>query len=202
MLWLRSQSVHKFKGGNVGQQTAELFKKVVRKTFKLNYLQYVPEGVSKKKKLPLVLFLHGAGERGNDLAKLVKHGPPKLVEEGKEFQFVLISPQCPKDTWWRPDALIELVDETVEKFPIDEQRIYVTGLSMGGTVLGPWRESIPRVLLRLRQSVAEAHVNMHAELLKHKYLFGLSMAQKIRLFRLRNRNVWLLLSKNLDGQRI
>jgi len=120
----------------VGQQTAELFKKVIRKTVKLNYLQYTPDGFSKKKKWPLVLFLHGAGERGNDLSKLVKHGPPKLVEAGKEFQFVLISPQCPEDSWWRTEALIALVDEVVETFPIDASRVYVTGLSMGG--YGTW----------------------------------------------------------------
>jgi predicted peptidase len=120
----------------MGRQTAELFQKEISQIFQLNYLLYLPDDYSEGTPLPLVLFLHGAGERGNDLGKLGKHGPPKLVDGGQAFPFVLVSPQCPEDSWWKPDALMALVDEIVETHAIDEDRIYVTGLSMGG--YGTW----------------------------------------------------------------
>jgi predicted peptidase len=88
------------------------------------------------KRWPLVLFLHGAGERGDDLEIVKKHGPPKLVAQGKEFPFVLISPQCPSGTRWNPHELANLLDHAANTYRIDRQRIYVTGLSMGGA--GTW----------------------------------------------------------------
>src|SRR5262245_42803993 len=60
----------------------------------INYLLYLPPGYEHKDKWPLLLFLHGAGERGSDLEKVKKHGPPKLIEEGNEFPFIVVSPQC------------------------------------------------------------------------------------------------------------
>ena len=88
------------------------------------------------KKWPLVLFLHGAGERGKDLARVKVHGPPMLVEKGKRFPFILVSPQCPKEVWWDAEGLNALLDEIVAKYAVDEGRVYVTGLSMGG--YGTW----------------------------------------------------------------
>ena len=117
-------------------QTAELFSKEVTQVFSLNYLKYLPAEYDGSTPFPLVLFLHGAGERGNDLSKLTKHGPPKLVEAGQDFPFVLISPQCPEDSWWKPDALMALIDEINASHAIDQNRVYVTGLSMGG--YGTW----------------------------------------------------------------
>jgi predicted peptidase len=102
----------------------------------LHYLLYLPKDFEKKDSWPLVLFLHGAGERGDNLDLVKKHGPPKLVEQGKEFPFVLVSPQCPEHKWWEPVSLSALLDETVEKYKIDKDRIYITGLSMGG--FGTW----------------------------------------------------------------
>ena len=89
-----------------------------------------------EKKWPLVLFLHGAGERGSDLEKVKIHGPPKQVAAGKDLPFVLVSPQCPTGERWTPYALAKLVDAVAEKHRIDRQRLYVTGLSMGGS--GTW----------------------------------------------------------------
>jgi predicted peptidase len=85
---------------------------------------------------PLVLFLHGAGERGSDLKLVEMHGPPKLVAQGKQFPFILISPQCPKDEWWDGQLLTQLLDHMEKQFKVDADRIYVTGLSMGG--YGTW----------------------------------------------------------------
>ena len=81
---------------------------------------------------PLLLFLHGAGERGDDLELVKVHGPPKMIAQGRDFPFVVVSPQCPKDEWWSMDALHDLLNEIVETYRIDTARIYVTGLSMGG----------------------------------------------------------------------
>jgi predicted peptidase len=102
----------------------------------LNYLLYEPKNYDAKPNWPLVLFLHGAGERGSDLNLVKKHGPPKLVEQGKDFPFVLVSPQCPAERWWESVSLSVLLDEIVEKEKIDKDRIYITGLSMGG--FGTW----------------------------------------------------------------
>jgi len=102
----------------------------------LDYLLYLPAEYQKKDAWPLVLFLHGAGERGSDLELVKKHGPPKLIEKGKSFPFIVVSPQCPKDRTWQPMELTALVDEIVAKYKVDRDRIYVTGLSMGG--FGTW----------------------------------------------------------------
>ena len=102
----------------------------------MKYLIYLPKDYDKKESWPLMLFLHGAGERGDNLEAVKVHGPPKLIEAGKEFPFIVISPQCPKDKWWDPDELKALLDEIVKKYKVDKDRIYVTGLSMGG--YGTW----------------------------------------------------------------
>ncbi|QDU59841.1 Endo-1,4-beta-xylanase Z precursor [Planctomycetes bacterium Pan216] len=103
----------------------------------MGYLLYLPEDYTKKKSWPLLLFLHGMGERGDDLELVKKHGPPKLVEAGKEFPFIVVSPQCPDTQWWEPIELMALLDEIEKKYSVDKDRIYVTGLSMGG--FGTWR---------------------------------------------------------------
>lgn len=105
---------------------------------RLNYLLYVPPHVAPAEKLPLILFLHGAGERGNDLELIKKHGIPKVVETRENFPFITVSPQCPRNSWWtaETEALNALLDEVVANYPVDEDRIYLTGLSMGG--FGTW----------------------------------------------------------------
>jgi poly(3-hydroxybutyrate) depolymerase len=108
---------------------------------KLGYLLFLPKDYGKEdRKWPVMLFLHGSGERGDDL-KLVKvHGPPKLVEAQPDFPFIVVSPQCPKELWWPGDLaqrwLDELLDHVLTRFAADPQRVVVTGLSMGG--FGSW----------------------------------------------------------------
>jgi predicted peptidase len=103
----------------------------------MDYLLALPKGYDKQDAWPLVLFLHGAGERGDNLELVKKHGPPKLIGDGKEFPFIVVSPQCPKDVWWEPIELTALLDQVIKTHKVDEDRIYVTGLSMGG--FGTWR---------------------------------------------------------------
>ena len=104
----------------------------------LNYLLYLPSDYSDyiKKAYPLVLFLHGAGERGEDINLVEIHGIPKLINMGKELPFITIAPQCPSDRWWSDTvfvkALISLIEKTKAQYNVDDSRIYATGLSMGG----------------------------------------------------------------------
>ena len=123
-----------------GGQSEQMFEKEITKTVSLRYLLYLPKGYGEKKeqKWPLILFLHGAGERGDDLEVVKKHGPPKLIEQGKEFPFIIVSPQCPIQTWWTEvlDPLVALLDDVQSRYAVDPDRVYVTGLSMGG--FGTW----------------------------------------------------------------
>lgn len=102
----------------------------------MKYLLYLPKDYDQKPSWPLMLFLHGAGERGDNLQLVKKHGPPKLIEAGHEFPFIVVSPQCPKDHSWEPFKLTALLDEIGEKYKVDQDHVYVTGLSMGG--FGTW----------------------------------------------------------------
>ena len=122
-----------------GGQYPQTFKKTITKTVSCQYLLFLPEGYGEQKQdWPLILFLHGAGERGDDLEKVKVHGPPKIVESKKDFPFIVVSPQCPKDDWWpkMADVLINLLDDIVSRYNVDKERIYLTGLSMGG--YGTW----------------------------------------------------------------
>jgi predicted peptidase len=102
----------------------------------MDYLLYLPKDYKDKDSWPLMLFLHGAGERGSDLELVKTHGPPKLIEQGKEFPFIVVSPQCATRRFWQPLELSALLDEICEEYHVDQDRIYVTGLSMGG--FGTW----------------------------------------------------------------
>jgi predicted peptidase len=103
---------------------------------KLNYLLYLPPGYEKaEKKFPLILFLHGAGETGKDLNKVKVHGPPKIVQKKTDFPFIVVSPQAPT-RGWRPASLLALLDDVCANYKVDKDRVYLTGLSMGG--FGTW----------------------------------------------------------------
>lgn len=120
------------------QQPRE-FEARIMKTVRLDYLLYLPPEYKKTdEEMPLMLFLHGMGERGDELEKVKKHGPPKLIEKGKDFPFIVVSPQCPRWSWWpvEVETLDALLDKLCEEYRVDEDRIYVTGLSMGG--YGTW----------------------------------------------------------------
>src|SRR5262249_40515007 len=108
------------------------------RTVGAQYLLYLPKGYDAKssKRWPLILFLHGAGERGTNLTRVAVHGPPKLAREKKEFPFLIVSPQCPDGETWSNDTLLALMDEVIASHAVDTNRIYLTGLSMGG--YGTW----------------------------------------------------------------
>jgi predicted peptidase len=119
-------------------QTARTFTQVVTREVKLRYLLYLPRDYDAKGRTrwPLLLFLHGAGERGADLKKVMVHGPPKLIQGGTNFPFLVVSPQCPADRRWDDEELMGLLDEVIGEQAVDTSRVWVTGLSMGG--YGTW----------------------------------------------------------------
>lgn len=101
----------------------------------LDYLIALPDGYKEDgDAVPVILFLHGAGERGKDLDKVKMHGPPKMIEKGHDFGAIVVSPQCPANTWWtaHTEVLAALLDKIERTHNVDKKRIYVTGLSMGG----------------------------------------------------------------------
>ena len=110
-------------------------------TQEIGYWLFLPKDydAQTEKTWPLLLFLHGMDERGNDIEKVKMHGPPKLLndpEKAKEWPFITVSPQCPDYTTWSPIQLWLLLDKLEKQYAVDKDRIYVTGLSMGG--FGTW----------------------------------------------------------------
>ena len=118
----------------VGKMNAQQTEKITKNGIK--YLEYIPQVDEENNEFPLLIFLHGMGERGNDLNKIKLHGPPSFLDEKKDFPFITISPQCPDTIYWNEDILIPFYEEIVAKYPVDKNRIYLTGLSMGG--FGTW----------------------------------------------------------------
>jgi len=107
----------------------------------LEYLLFLPAtyGQDPAQRWPLILFLHGAGERGSDIALVRKHGIARIADEqAGTFPFVAISPQCPAEHRWTEyvDVLLDIVEQVSAGYAIDRDRVYLTGLSMGGQ--GTW----------------------------------------------------------------
>ncbi len=115
----------------------KLYEKYLRKdNEKLNYLVYAPENLSDS--LPLILFLHGAGERGMHTENLYRHGIAKMIKEGYEIPAIVLIPQCHENLVWNNlvRELGDLTDKIAEKYNADKAKISVTGGSMGG--FGTW----------------------------------------------------------------
>ena len=113
-----------------------LFPKMINQGEYKQYLLYVPEQLPESGKYPLLLYLHGSGKRGGDVNTLEDSGPRPFLMKNKEFPFVLVSPLCADGDSWHPLYLHRLIDSIEAKLPIDKDRIYITGLSLGGN--GTW----------------------------------------------------------------
>ena len=137
--------------------TGEYLKKTfVEEGNTLNYRILYPQDFDENKMYPLVLFLHGSGERGDDNEKQLTHGSKLFLENMESYPAIVIFPQCPVTEYWstvdrketknglqftyvdgkKPNpslsAVIDLIDEMLQKSYIDKDRLYITGLSMGG----------------------------------------------------------------------
>jgi predicted peptidase len=119
-------------------QTAKQFQFKKTLSAKVDYLLFLPKGYEAKagQRWPLILFLHGAGERGTNVWKVATHGPAKHVTGQEDFPFIIVSPLCPAKQIWSKDVLLGLLDEVIAKYAADTNRVYLTGLSMGG--YGTW----------------------------------------------------------------
>lgn len=119
-------------------QKAQKFSKKITREIGCKYLISFPKNYDAKSKngSPLILFLHGAGERGDDVWRSSIHGPSKYAAQNPDFPFILVTPACPAEGVWSNDVLLELLDEVISKHNVDEKRLYLTGLSMGG--YGTW----------------------------------------------------------------
>ncbi len=113
---------------------------MITKEIHLNYRLHLPNDYDENsvQGYPMILFLHGSGERGNDINKLTRTGLTKYIETHDDFPFIVVSPQCNEKTWWTRelDSLYALVNHVKSELNVNEKRMYLTGLSMGG--FGCW----------------------------------------------------------------
>lgn len=120
-------------------QTEHTFESKSERPVQLRYLLYLPKGYGSAsgRKWPLILFLHGMGERGEDLLLVKKTGLAQSLDS-RDLDFVVVSPQCSADSFWPAEtvSLNALLDHVVDSCSVDENRVYLTGLSMGG--FGTW----------------------------------------------------------------
>lgn len=136
LLLLGDLLVIEFYSGDTPVQSAHTLRK--RVDARLDYLLYLPPNYKSQAAWPMILFLHGVSDRGSDVEQVKRTGLPSLIEKGQSFPFIIVSPQCPAgDAWvWKLEALSALIDEVASQYKVDPDRIYVTGLSMGG--FGSW----------------------------------------------------------------
>lgn len=96
----------------------------------VSYLFYRPNDADQE--TPLLLFLHGGGESGDDIELLRKHGPPAEIEKGRDFPFYIVSPQNPDENgFWDEDRLARFLDALGDEMDYDRDRLYLAGMSRG-----------------------------------------------------------------------
>ncbi len=85
---------------------------------------------------PLIVFLHGSGERGSDPAILRGRGPMATVQNEAKLPAIVVAPQCLPNRSWQPDAVVHFIEHVASTYHVDRERIYLVGYSMGG--FGAW----------------------------------------------------------------
>lgn len=123
---------------DAGTVSEREFQKTIQKRVHYRYLLFLPASYAtgKEKRFPLILFLHGAGERRGGLEVLRDLGPMAYAVKTKDFPFIVAAPKCPEGRDWDPDALGALLDDLQARLRVDPKRVYLTGFSMGGA--GTW----------------------------------------------------------------
>lgn len=122
-------------------QTYEKFTSENKKTVSFNYLLALPEGFSAEEKLPMLVFLHGAGERGTDTSSLKRQAIPRMLDAGLSSRAIILAPHIATGVWnGVADELAELIDIIAQRCNADRLRLSITGLSMGG--YGTWEMAL------------------------------------------------------------
>jgi predicted peptidase len=105
------------------------------------YQVFVPHGLDTSKPVPIVLFLHGSGEKGTDNRAQMTQGLPPWLKQHMDFPAIVVIPQAAPDTSWRwspaIDVALEVLKVSITEFHADPKRVYITGLSDGG--YGTWK---------------------------------------------------------------
>jgi predicted peptidase len=117
---------------------AKTFTSTGERAIQVEYLLYLPKAYQANSgtRWPLMLYLHGAGERSSNVFGVTWHGPPKLVRQGRDFPFLIVAPLCPPKQSWDNTKLLRLLDQVEQEYRVDTSRVYLTGMSMGGS--GTW----------------------------------------------------------------
>jgi pimeloyl-ACP methyl ester carboxylesterase len=129
-------------------QHKESYSGEVRRKFAGQFLLYLPHGFTEHpaSKYPLLIFLHGSGESGFDIDKVKKHGPPQFLDGRPDFPFIVASPQVPHPPQgFDPEELTIFVGQLLQRLPIDKDRVYLTGFSMGGYGTYHWASVHPEI---------------------------------------------------------
>lgn len=95
-----------------------------------SYWVRMPKEVAKKEKVPVIIFLHGRSLSGHDLSRVKRYGVLRAIERGKDLDAIVVAPQTANG--WDPDKVMEVLDKVEKDYPVDKERIYVCGMSMGG----------------------------------------------------------------------
>ncbi|MCM8526127.1 MAG: prolyl oligopeptidase family serine peptidase [Lentisphaeraceae bacterium] len=111
------------------------------------FFLFTPKNYESAESVPLIIFLHGSGERGTDINKVAVHGIPKIAPKNENFEFMGVSPQClrKEKMRWTVEDLDILLDYVTKTYKVDKKRIYLTGLSMGGYGTWAWAAKRPNV---------------------------------------------------------
>ena len=117
---------------------------------KLNYLSYTPK---KAKNVPLIIYLHGAGSRGDELSSMSQVGPIGELENGRCIPSKIVAPQCYGDTWFELfETLIDFAETVTNENGIKKNRIYLTGVSMGAYAAWQLAMTKPELFPRLSKT--------------------------------------------------
>ncbi len=149
------------------QEIKAEFKKEIKELRQISYVLDYPEKT--KEKVPLIVFLHGSGERGTNLEMVKAHSPFTYKNLIKE-PVAILAPQCPANQWWDTENVYQLIKEIQGNYKIDESRIYLTGLSMGGW--GSWKlaNEYPELFAALAPVCAPSDRWMKATIHRYKEL--------------------------------
>jgi predicted peptidase len=132
--------VGSFPSNGTAQKTGFLHRTVEVDGVTYKYQVFLPNDWTPDEKWPVILFLHGAGKRGADGTRQTEEGLPEVVHHTSDFPFVVVMPQCRRRTWWGEPAMeaqtFVALEESMKEFNGDSERVYLTGLSMGG--FGTW----------------------------------------------------------------